>query len=428
MPAASPPAVFRVFTIRYRGRKREVEVYSAASAAAARFAAGKADDEELSEKRLEAFDRSFRTFFARKTATASELEKFYHGMSEAMHMGADFRTALDLVAPSAETPYFRGVVASLYEKKASSASIAAMMRLFPGAFGNVAVAMVEQGETSGKLDAVFGKLSVMTKNRMAIAGEIKSGLYYPGFIGCLLLVAMIVVNFYVLPMITRNFKLFHTDLPPATRFLFGALTFVSSHPQLAFIPPILAFVAFLRRSWILRRPATQKAIVRLPKLGELFQKEILARSLRTLAVLYQTGVYQRDAFAIAANVADHVEYSAYFRAISEHLSKSANLYQAFLRERHRIGRIGKSVADQMKVASSSADPSIVLNRIATLFEEEALRDAKNMPKLIEPMLILVILIFVGFLAAAVYLPNLYLMSHVAQHPELMSGPAMPPLH
>ena len=44
-----------------------------------------------------------------------------------------------------------------------------------------------------------------------------------------------------------------------------------------------------------------------------------------------------------------------------------------------------------------------------------------MPKLIEPILILVILVFVGFLAAAVYLPNLYLMSHVAQHPGLMTG-------
>src|SRR5580698_9055581 len=101
------PWIFRVFIIRYRGRKREVEVYTPASASAARFAAGKADDEELSEKRLENFDRSFRTFMARKTAKISELEKFYNGMAEALQMGADFRSALDLVAPSAETAYFR---------------------------------------------------------------------------------------------------------------------------------------------------------------------------------------------------------------------------------------------------------------------------------------------------------------------------------
>jgi type II secretory pathway component PulF len=266
----------------------------------------------------------------------------------------------------------------------------------------------------------------MTKNRMVITGEIKSGLYYPAFIGCLLLVAMIVVNFYVLPMITKNFKLFHTALPPATQAMFDLLTFISNHPQIAFIPPVLIVVAFLRRRWIFKQDFSQKVVVRLPVLGILFQKEILSRSLRTLSMLYQTGVYQRDAFAITANVADHVEYSAYFRAISEHLSKSANLYQAFLRERHRIGRLGRSVADQMKVASSSADPSIILTRIASLFEEEALRDAKNMPKLIEPILILIILGFVSFLAAAIYLPNLYLMSHVAQHPGLMGGG--PPMH
>lgn len=426
MAAAAQPWIFRVFTIRYRGRKREVEVFSPASASAARFAAGKADDEELSERRLEGFDRSFRTFWTKKTAKISELEKFYNGMAEALHMGADFRSALDLVAPSAETAYFRGVIAAVYERKASSASIAALMRDFPGAFSNVAVAMVAQGETSGKLEVVFDKLATMTKNRMMIMGEIKSGLYYPGFIGCMLLVAIIVVNFIVLPMITANFKLFHTELPPVTQMLFDALGFMSAHPQVAFLPPVLVFVAIVRWRWIVRQPLTQKLMVRLPTIGVLFQKEILSRSLRTLAMLYQTGVYQRDAFAITASVADHVEYTAYFRSISEHLSKSASLYQAFLRERHRIGKIGKAVADQMKVASSSADPSMILSRIAALFEEQAMRDAKNLPKLIEPILILIILVFVGFLAAAIYLPNLYLMSHVVQHPSLMNTNQIPP--
>jgi type IV pilus assembly protein PilC len=417
----SPPWTFRVFIIRHRRRRREVEVYSPASLAAASFAAGKADDEELAEKRIETFDRKLRTFFARKSATISELEKFYNGMAEAMHVGADFRTALDLVAPGAETPYFRGVIAALYEQKASTASIAALMRNYPGAFSNVAVAMVEQGETAGKLEQVFEKLATMTRNRLMITGEIKAGLYYPGFIACLVFVAMIVVNFFVLPMITKNFTLFHTKLPPATQALFDGLTFISGHPWLAFIPPVAAGWAVLRRKWLANRPATQRLIVRLPKIGLLFQKEILSRCLRTLAMLYQTGVYQKDAFAITASVADHVEFSAYFRAVSEHLSKSASLYQAFLRERHRIGTLGKSLADQMKVASGSADPSVLLGRIAALYEEQAMRDAKNLPKLIEPILTLMILAFVGFLAAAIYLPNLYLMSHIAQTPNLIGG-------
>jgi protein transport protein HofC len=235
------------------------------------------------------------------------------------------------------------------------------------------------------------------------------------------LVALIIVNFFVLPMIMRNFTLFHTKLPPATQFLFDGLNFLSTHPWVAFLPPVVVVWAILRRKWLAAQPFTQKLMVRLPTVGVLFQKEILSRCLRTLAMLYQTGVYQRDAFAITANVADHVEYTAYFKAVSEHLSKSASLYQAFLRERHRIGKMGKTLADQMKVASGSADPSVILGRIAALFEEQALRDAKNLPKLIEPLLTLMILGFVGFLAGAIYLPNLYLMAHIAQSPNLITG-------
>jgi type II secretory pathway component PulF len=419
--AAQQPWTFRVFEIRHRGRKRDVEVYSPASASAARFAAGKADDEEIREKKLEGFDRWTRTTFARKSATTSELEKFFNGMTEAFHIGADFRAALDLVAPSAETAYFRGVIGALYEQKASVSSISALMRQFPGAFSNVAVAMVEQGETAGKLEQVFEKLALSTRNKMLITGEIKSGLYYPGFIGFLLMIALVIVNFLVLPMITRNFTMFHTKLPPATQALFDLLTFISTHPYFAFLPMVAMIFVFARRKWLLEQRATQRLIVRLPKVGVLFQKDILARCLRTLAMLYQTGVYQKDAFAITATVADYHDYREYFLAVSQHLSKSASLYQAFLRERHRIGRVGKSLADQMKVASGAADPSQLLNRIATMYEEQALRDAKNLPKLIEPLLTLIILGFVGFLAGAIYLPNLYLMTHIAQHPNLV-GP------
>jgi type II secretory pathway component PulF len=421
MPAAALPWTFRVFIVRHRGRKREVEVFSPATHAGARFAAGKADDEELTEKKIEGFDRWVRTRFARRSATTSELEKFYNGMTEAFHVGADFRSALDLVAPSAETPYFRGVIAALYEQKGSVATISGLMRQFPGAFNNVAVSMIEQGEVSGKLEQVFEKLASMTRNKLMISGEIKSGLYYPGFIGFLLMVALVIVNFMVLPMITSNFTMFHTKLPPATQALFDGLTFFSTHPYFAFLPMVIAAWAIVQRHWLLSRRATQRLIVRIPKVGVLFQKEILSRCLRTLAMLYQSGVYQRDAFAITASVADYHDYKAYFLAVSEHLSKSASLYQGFLRERHRIGALGKSLADQMKVAAGSADPSLLLSRIASLYEEQALRDAKNLPKLIEPLLTLVILAFVGFLAGAIYLPNLYLMAHIAANPGLVTG-------
>ena len=148
-----------------------------------------------------------RTFFARKSATISELEKFYNGMAEAMHVGADFRSALDLVAPSAETPYFRGVIAALYEQKASAASIAALMRNFPGAFNNVAVAMIEQGETcraaGGGVRQAGGHDPQPADDHRGDQGRASTT---RASSACLLLVAMIVVNFLVLPMITKNFS------------------------------------------------------------------------------------------------------------------------------------------------------------------------------------------------------------------------------
>ena len=65
---------YRVFIVKYRGKSHEVDVYSPANSAATRFAVGAAEDEEVTEKRLDSSDAKFRGFWTRKTATATELE------------------------------------------------------------------------------------------------------------------------------------------------------------------------------------------------------------------------------------------------------------------------------------------------------------------------------------------------------------------
>ena len=413
---------YRVFIVKYRGKSHEVDVYSPANSAATRFAVGAAEDEEVTEKRLDSSDAKFRGFWTRKTATATELENFFLGLARSMAKGADFRQALDLVVPMCETPYFRGVIAGLYEGRATSSSYASLFGEFPGAFNNVAIGMIKEGDASGKHDVVFERLATMSRHSLTLKREVANGMVYPGIVTFLLFIGIIIVNVYILPSIIKNFETFHAQLPPMTALMVEVMKFASKNPLVGFVPMVIGTWIIWKRRWFYAQPLIQKAMVRLPIFGPLFRKVILARSFRTLAVLYDTGVFQRDAFSIAAGVAGQVEYESYLRAIPGHLAQGKLLHQAFMRERFWIGREGKRIADQLKVASITGNPSSILARIADLYDEEAMTAAKNFPKVVEPVLIVVILFCVGILCAAIYLPNFYLVTYALKQANAVGAP------
>jgi len=414
--------LYRVFVVTYRGKSREVDVYSPAHTLASRFAVGAADDEEVVEKRLDPSDAKFRGFWTRKNATATELENFFLGLARSMAKGADFRQALDLVVPMCETPYFRGVIAGLYEGRTTSSSYASLFGEFPGAFNNVANGMIKEGDASGKHDVVFERLATISRHTWTLNRGGANGMVYPGIVTFLLLVGIVVVNVYILPSIIKNFDTFHATLPPMTALLVNIMKFTSKNPWVGFVPVVLGSWVIWKRRWFYAQPMIQKLIVRLPLVGGLFRKVILARSFRTLAVLYDTGVFQKDAFVIAAGVAGQVEYESYLKAIPRHLAQGKLLHEAFMRERFWIGPEGKRIADQLKVASITGNPASILTRIAELYDEQAMTAAKNFPKLVEPVLIVAILFCVGLLCAAIYLPNFYLVTYALKQANAVGAP------
>ena len=135
-----------------------------------------------------------------------------------------------------------------------------------------------------------------------------------------------------------------------------------------------------------------------------------ARSLRTLAMLLKNGIWQKVAYAITSEVSDHPEFKTFFLAISERISAGSSPHAAYLLERHRLGTQGRDLANEMRVAAITGEPSEILETVSRVYKELAMDAARAFPKLIEPVLILLLTCLVGFLVAAIYLPNFYAVS------------------
>jgi type IV pilus assembly protein PilC len=393
------------FEITYRNKSRRAYVFTPVPADAAALAAGKAEDETMTRHKISAVDEAFQKSFIRKKPKLPELQKFFLALARAYAVSADFRNALTLAVDLAETPYFRGVIAGLIYYKSQSDTLANLFSRFPESFNPTIIAMIKQAEATGNYAEIFRQFAEELNDNITLLREIRQGLTYPAVVALVGIFGTVVTNFCILPKMSENFRTIGFPLPPITRALMSF-----NNPWVMALPIAALILAWIKRAAILRHPTVQSGLIRLPIFGELYRKVILARSLRTLAMLLKNGIWQKVAYAITSEVSDHPEFKAFFLAISERISAGTSPHAAYLLERQRLGAQGRDLANEMRVAAITGEPSEILETVSRVYKELAMDAARAFPKLIEPVLILLLTCLVGFLVAAIYLPNFYAVS------------------
>jgi type IV pilus assembly protein PilC len=399
------------FEITYRKKSRKSWVFSPVPADAAAFAAGKAEDETMIRHKVSAADEAFQKSFLRKRPKLEELQRFFLALARAYEVSADFKNALTLAVDMAETPYFRGVIAGLLYYKSQSDTLASLFGRFPESFNSTIVAMIRQAEATGTYAEIFRQFAGELDDNITLLREIRQGLTYPAVVALVGIAGTIVTNFLILPRMSQNFRTIGIELPPVTRALMTFNNFLLHNPWVMALPIAALVAAWIKRDAILEQPKVQSLLIRLPVFGGLYRKVILARSLRTLAMLLKNGVWQKVAYEITASVSGHPEFRSFFLSISERISAGSSPHTAYLQERHRLGLQGRDLANEMRVAAITGEPAEILNTVSRVYKALAMDAAKAFPKLIEPVLILVLTCLVGFLVAAIYLPNFSAVSY-----------------
>jgi len=403
------PWVYKSFFLVAEDKKRRIEVYTSYPEAA-RMGTGAADNEEVREEKIGGLDLAFRKGLASKSVGRQEIYEFYSGMSRCMLAGASVTQALEISAGVARTAYFRGVIAGMWQVIAKDgASLGEAMEEFPEAFAEVAVSLIKAGEVTGETATILGVLAERKKEENVLMKKIMGGLYYPGALILMTIIAVLIMNFFVFPKMIENFKSLGADLPTITKVVMRMSNFLRAYPWVLLIPVALVVLMISFKKEVKESTFFQWLIVRVPVIGSMFRGAILVRSLQTLSMLIQSGVSVAESFSLTKKVAGHREYENYFQKILDRLLEGQEPPEAFMACRTLIGDYGLHVANQVKIASFSGDTSGALSTVTDVLTEEVAAKAENLPKTIEPIMLAIIGIIVGFLIAAMYLPNLYLV-------------------
>jgi len=332
---------------------------------------------------------------------AHEVSIMTRQLSTLVGTGFPLVAAIDALIPNTKSHVLKKYLARIKDSIIEGNTFASALSLYPGVFPPLYINMVRAGETSGTLEIVLERLAEITEKQQALNNKIKSALVYPIimlFIGSGVLFFLLV---YIVPSITSIFADMNQVLPAPTRLLIAISNIFKSY-WWGILIVISAAILAIRRAKKTKKGhyLYDKILLFMPGLSVLTKKLSIARFSRTLGSLLENGVSMLPALEIAKNTAENVLISDNVEEAAEEVGKGQALATALAAK-----NIFPSLSIQMiQVGEQSGKLEEMLNKVADVFENEVETSVMRMTTMLEPIMILVMGVIVGFIVLSICLP------------------------
>ncbi|MFH1601381.1 MAG: type II secretion system F family protein [Candidatus Shapirobacteria bacterium] len=268
-------------------------------------------------------------------------------------------------------------------------------------FGPVYIASVKAGEESGVLDKVLSRLADNLEKKKEFVGRVKSAMIYPVIVVLGMTGVVFIVVTFVLPKMMGLYSEFGTDLPVSTRILMQFSNFMS---RFFWIFPLLIFGGFIAFRLLCQKKEFEQKFARfrfkVPLLGKISKMMILTEMARTLAMLVHTGVSLVEGLEIVAQSAGNSLYEEIFEQAKSRVEKGFSLAEA-LDGRELIPPI---VPQMIGTGEETGKLDEILFKLSDYFQLEVDQLVKNLTTAIEPLIMILLGLGVGFLVFAVIMP------------------------
>jgi general secretion pathway protein F len=318
-------------------------------------------------------------------------------------LGAGFPLvpALDTLLSQGRSHTFNRILAQVKDSVVAGSSFAAALARYPGTFSTLFINMVRAGETSGTLEIVLDRLAEIGEKQEELKNRIRSAMTYPLLMLAVGLLVLFFLLTYIVPSITAIFSDMNQVLPAPTRFLIRLSALVQSGWWLLLlvVAGLVVLVRMLGKT-AKGRFLIDRSLLRLPAVGALVRKMAVARFSRTLGSLLENGVVLLSALEIVKNVVGNVLLADAVAAAAREVGKGQGLGNAL-----SASRVFPDLPIQMiSVGEQSGQLEAMLYKVADVYENEVQATILRMTSLLEPVMILLMGIVVGFIVLAICLP------------------------
>ncbi len=289
---------------------------------------------------------------------------------------------------------WKGLLIDLREKVSGGASLSRAMEGHPGFFPEFFRNMVNAGEQSGSLDAVLAKVADFLEKDSSIRSKVRTALVYPVFMAVVGLVVLSFLFVFVVPKIVKIFESTKAALPIATVILIRISSLFVNYWWLLLILAALAVIGF-RRLRLRHRSVLDRLTLRLPT--GVMQALYYGRFARTLGFLLDGGLPVLKSLELTAKAVGNIVLEARIMEAAKKVAEGVRLSAA-------LEGFPSVLLQLISTGEKSGSLAAILSRTADSFEEEFERRVQKMLSLLEPSMILLMGLIVGFIVLAILLP------------------------
>jgi len=316
--------------------------------------------------------------------------------------GMTLLRALYVLEAQTESRLLRDAVVAVRKDVEAGLLFSAALARHPKVFSPLYVAMVESGETGGRLDEALIRVADQLEKDDALRRQVKAAMIYPTVIFSFAGIVLIAMVAFLIPVFEKTFREFGGKLPAITQVTVGISHFVTGRWYLliaGIVGVIALFRAWKRSSW--GRPQWDTIRLRFPfRIGPVVQKIALARWSRTLSSLISSGVPILQAIDITGKTAGNAVVEKAMGNVTTSV-KSGGTISAPLQEASVFPAM---VVQMVGVGEETGALDTMLSKVADFYEDEVAAAIKGLTSLLEPLMIIVIGAIVGFIVISMYMP------------------------
>ena len=346
------------------------------------------------------------SFSLSKKIPTKEVLLFTKQLATMIKAGLRALESLQLLESQLQHKAMKDVVSKIIKDLESGNDLSQCFAKHPKVFDTIYVNLIKAGEASGKLDNFLEKIVVALEKREKIRSKIKGALTYPAVLFFVAMSVTAIMLIFIMPKFTKMYEDMNAEIPGATLVIQGISEFIRSplHGGITFIILVILIYGYnhliknnynVRKNW-------HKFIFKIPILGVLIQKSILARVSLVLGNLRGAGVEILESIDIAQSVTTNLVVVEALENVKKGVFSGKGMGEFIAKE-----KIFPSTFHQLiSVGEQTGNLDEMLNSVAKYYEEEFDEAVANLATLIEPIMICFMGVLIGGLLLAMYLPIL----------------------
>lgn len=327
---------------------------------------------------------------------------FTRQLATMLKAGVPLLQSFEIVARGHANPSVTRLLLDIRADVETGTSLSHAFSRYPQYFDRLFCNLVAAGEQAGILESLLARLATYKEKTLALKGKIRSALFYPAAVMAVAMIVTAVIMIWVVPSFKSVFESFGAELPLPTLFVIWLSDrFVELWPMIAAagITGIVLFVRSWRRLPALQR-ATDRLLLKLPLLGPVIRKAVIARWTRTLSTMFAAGVPLVESLDSVGGASGNAVYHEATQRIAAAVASGISLHGAM-----QQAQVFPPMVTQMAaIGEESGALDDMLRKAAEFYEEEVDAAVASLSSLMEPIIMVVLGVLIGGLVIAMYLP------------------------